>query len=140
MYGRYAHAHNEIHWTTISPSISTLFTEMQKKGNLKLKQKWTSDMPKASEKRFHRAYWLAANMLKLGGLLNSGILPERPHDALDDEEMDDEEFVFTVEELQTGEENERSEDIWNDIVEKMKGMDLDDLGSEHVVTGGKEME
>ncbi|RMZ72675.1 transmembrane emp24 domain containing 2 precursor [Pyrenophora seminiperda CCB06] len=140
VYGRYANAHNEIHWTTIAPSISNLLAEMVENGVLEEKEKWTFNMPKATEKRFHHAYWHAANMLPLGGMLNSSMLPEKPHDALNDDEMDEEEFEFTKEDLQTGEENEHGKVIWKRIEEDVGGLNIDALKSDHVVTGGKEVE
>ncbi|KAE8830071.1 hypothetical protein HRS9139_06695 [Pyrenophora teres f. teres] len=137
VYGRYAHAHDQIHWTTIAPCIKTLMAGMLQDSVSELKETWTFDMPKASERRFHRAYWHAARMLPLRGLLNSGREPDKPHDALEDPEMQDEQFGFTVDELQTGEPNEKSEEIWEAIVQEMEGRDMDTLGGDHVVTGGQ---
>ena len=140
VYGRYAHAHNEIHWTTITPGISDLMAGMLEKGVTELKEKWSFDMLKASDKRFHRAYWLAASMLPLKGLLNNRMEAEKPHDALEDEEMEDDEFEFTAEELQTGGENEQSEEVWREILDEVDGLCIDELGRDHVVTGGTERE
>ena len=140
VYGRYAHAHNEIHWTTITPGISNLMAGMLEEGVTELKQKWSFNEFKASEKRFHRAYWLAANMLPLKGLLNNRMEAEKPHDAPEDEEMDGEEFEFTAKELQTVEENEEGEESWKKILDEVGGLSVDELGGDHVVTGGKEKE
>lgn len=113
---------------------------MLEEGVTELKQKWSFNEFKASEKRFHRAYWLAANMLPLKGLLNNRMEAEKPHDAPEDEEMDGEEFEFTAEELQTGEENEEGEESWKKILDEVGGLSVDELGGDHVVTGGKEKE
>ncbi|KAI0620765.1 hypothetical protein TUN199_07251 [Pyrenophora tritici-repentis] len=140
VYGRYAHEHDQIHWMTIAPCIKDLMAGMLEKTVSKLKETWKFDMPKASERRFHRAYWHAANMLPLKGLLNSNMEPEKPHDALEDAEIEDEPFGFTVEDLQTGEPNEKGQEIWEAIVKEVDGKDMDTLGGDHVVTGGTEVE
>lgn len=37
----------------------------------------------ATERRFHRAYWLAANQLGMKDLLNRGISDDKPHDGVE---------------------------------------------------------
>jgi hypothetical protein len=86
VYGRHWHEHNEIHWTTIAPGIRGLLDMCEKSQFIREKQKWKVDMAKASDRRFHRAYWLAANCLELGNLLNHGSSEDKAHDLVDDDE------------------------------------------------------
>jgi hypothetical protein len=142
VYGRYAHTHSEIHWTTIAPGIGDFVKMCVDEGFWELKQKWHVDMQKASEKRFHKAYWLAANMLPLKGLLNHGLQPERPHDALEEGEISDD-FEISEQELQSGWDGvvvsvEQSEATWQRILDEVDGLDVQTLGSEHIEIGGTE--
>lgn len=141
VYGRFAHTHDEIHWTTITPSIPDLFKERME---LSVKQKWDCDMPKASEKRFHRAYWLAANMLPLKGILNRCEAHEEPHDAVEAGEME-EEFEAGEEDLECcwsdgPTSDEDCEKAWQRVLDNVDGKDMDSLGYEHIVIGGLERE
>ncbi|EUC41847.1 hypothetical protein COCMIDRAFT_40014 [Bipolaris oryzae ATCC 44560] len=141
VYGRYAHTHEEIHWTTITPWLVAPFTENT---DLILKEKWGFDMPKASDRRFHRAYWLAANMQPLKGLLNHCISHEKPHDALEEGE-DDEKFEIKKEDLQCEWSNgqmpkEDCEKVWQKVLAEIEGKEMDQLGSDHVTVGGTERE
>jgi hypothetical protein len=140
VYGLYAHEHNEIHWTTIAPSIPEWFDSCSDRGYLTVKQKWHPDM-KASEKRFHRAYWLAANMLPLNRILNNSLAPEKPHGLLEDDEGDS--FVVTEEDLQYKWTEgtvtvENSEKIWQKLVDEVDALSLESLDFEHLATGGSE--
>ncbi|KAI4650751.1 hypothetical protein J4E93_003108 [Alternaria ventricosa] len=138
VYGLFAHEHNEIHWTTIAPGVSKWFTLCMNAGFLTLKQKWSPNM-KASDKRFHRAYWLAANKLPLNRILNHNAAPETPYGVFEDSEKD--KFVIAEQDLQHGWDGEsvsveESKKIWERIVDEMEGMDLADV--EHVSIGGSE--
>jgi hypothetical protein len=86
VYGRYWHQHNEIYWTTITPGIRDLFDFCERSAFIREKQRWRVDMAKASDRRFHRAYWLAANCLELGNLLNHGRGEDEAHDAVGGDE------------------------------------------------------
>ncbi|KAF2650591.1 hypothetical protein K491DRAFT_697157 [Lophiostoma macrostomum CBS 122681] len=59
----------EITWKTLVPGQQAVVEEALRGREIVEVGKWGVEM-KASEKRFHRAYWLAANMRPLGGLLN----------------------------------------------------------------------
>jgi hypothetical protein len=132
VYGRYADEHDEIRWTTVAPAVS-LDT------HLELKRKWTPDMT-PRERRFHKAYWMASNMLPLGGLLNQGpMTPKRVQDA--DEE--DGEFEITEGDLQNSLEGESVDEdkaakVWQELMEEVEGLTMEQLGSEYTDIGGSE--
>lgn len=138
VYGLFAHEHKEIHWTTIAPGVPKWFNSCLNGGHLTIKQKWFPNM-KASDKRFHRAYWLAANRLPLNRILNHSVAPEKPYGVLEDNGKDD--FVITEEDLQHGWNGEsvsveESEKIWGRIVEETEGVNLAEV--EHMSIGGSE--
>ncbi|KAF1936241.1 hypothetical protein EJ02DRAFT_97415 [Clathrospora elynae] len=142
VYGRYAHEHSEIHWTTVTPGLAHFVTASVEQGFVGLKQTWHVDMVKASDRRFHKAYWLAANMLPLKGLLNHRILAEKAHDALHEEEFA-EDFVIGEEDLQTGWDGldisvEESARIWQRLLDEIECGDVDAEWAEHIETGGTE--
>ncbi|KAL1798628.1 hypothetical protein ACET3X_002665 [Alternaria dauci] len=143
VYGLYAHRHDEIRWTTIAPSISKWMQSCIDQGLLAIKQEWHPDM-KASEKRFHRAYWLAAKMLPLNRMLNHSRAPEKPHGLLEDgEDEEGDGFVITEEDLQhewIGEtvSVEKSEKTWQKLIDQVDALDLGSGDSEHVAIGGSE--
>jgi hypothetical protein len=142
VYGLNAHEHNEIHWTTIAPRKPEWFKWCEDHGFLEMKQKWHPGM-KASDKRFHRAYWLAANMLPLNRILNSSLSCEKPYGALEDSE--DDRFSIAEEDLQHGWVGEtvsveESEKIWQKLVDDLEGLNLESLGFEHFPIGGSERE
>jgi hypothetical protein len=133
--------HEEIRWTTITPWIPRFF---RINTDFVFKEKWNFDMPKASDKRLHRAYWLAANMLPLGGLLNHSGMRDKPHDALEEIETD-ESSVISTKDLQSSwsdgpPSKEDSERTWQKIKEEVEDKDVDALGSDHVEIGGTERE
>jgi hypothetical protein len=140
VYGLYAHNHNEIHWTTVEPSISEWFSSCVAQGFFTIKQKWLPDM-KASDKRFHRAYWLAANRLPLNRILNHNIAPEKPYGMLEDEEEDG--FAIAEGDLQHGWEGEtisaeESKQVWERLVDEVEGLSLLSSDVEHMPIGGSE--
>ena len=139
VYGRYAHTHEEMRWTTVSPWILDFFKECK---DFTVKEQWGYDMPKASDRRFHRAYWLAANMLPLGGLLNRCMTHEQPHDAIKEEEPE-EEFRISKEDLQCQWSDgappaAHCEKVWQRILDEVEGRDVRRLGSDHIAIGGTE--
>lgn len=138
VYGMFAHEHNEIHWTTVAPSVHKWLRLSMEADLLTVKQKWFPNM-KASDKRFHRAYWLAANKLPLNRILNHNMAPEEPYGVFEDNEKNN--FVITEEDVQYGWDGEsvsveKSEKIWQSIVDELEGVDLADV--EHVSIGGSE--
>ena len=142
VYGRYWHTHSEIHWKTFTPSIPQMFQSCLAQNFITLKYKWRSDMSRAADRRFHRAYWLAANMQSLGGLLNHTMPADEPHDALD-EEFDDG-FEVSEEDLQSQWEegplpDTEAEEVWKKVVEDIEfEEDVPGDGYEHVDIGGTE--
>lgn len=145
VYGRYSNLNERvIHWKTVAPSISTILQTCMDQGYIAVKQKWHQDMEKASERRFHRAYWLAANMMPLKGLLGHALPDEKAHDALDEDADDD--FEVTKADLQSTWANEETSDeqaaaAWAEILEHNSLNDDDDVpegGHEHIVTGNWE--
>ncbi|CAO2654994.1 Nn.00g117270.m01.CDS01 [Neocucurbitaria sp. VM-36] len=140
VYGRYGHLHEtEIYWKTFAPNIREKIDAAMYQGYFKLKYKWHIDMEKASEKRFHRAYWLAANMLPLKGLLNHGMGNGRPHDYM----YDDEEVNFTAADLQSYWDDEvvseqDSERAWQNILLENEGSYEPEHRHEHIETGCSE--
>jgi hypothetical protein len=138
VYGRHWHQHNEIHWTTITPGIRDLFDFCKRSLFIRERQRWRVDMAKASERRFHRAYWLAANCLELGNLLNHGRGEDEAHDTVDG---DEEPITFTEDDV--GSEWDVSADesaaAWAGVLrlnEEMPEPPAD--GWDYVVTGSSE--
>lgn len=147
LYGAYWYEHEEIHWKTISPSIEWLLNWCLEQGSISITKNWRCDEPKASEKRFHRAYWLAANMRDLKGLLNHGTSNDVPHDAV--EKDFDWDFEVTEEDLTWGgwaaDEGEgegsfgedESKAAWEKILQANEE-NGETCGFQHVVTGSSE--
>lgn len=139
VYGRHWHKHNEVYWMTFAPDIRWLIKHCEDQGGISVKRKWHCTMPKAADKRFHRAYWLAANKLHLGGLLNHGPLNDKPHDAVEDDPQDD--FELTEEDVTSAwsVKIEDAEKAWKTIFEdnEFHG-NVPKEGYEHVVTGCSE--
>ena len=101
-------------------------------------------MIKATDRRFHRAYWLAANMLPLGNLLNHCPIHEKPHDEPEPAEID-EKITFTKEDLQyqwvDGHPSaEHCQRVWQRILDEVEHRDVYELGSDHIAIGGTERE
>ncbi|KAF1846484.1 uncharacterized protein K460DRAFT_395870 [Cucurbitaria berberidis CBS 394.84] len=139
VYGRYWHLHNEIHWKTFAPDIRDILNDVMNQGFFKLKNKWHVDMEKASDKRFHRAYWLAARMMPLKGILNHDPVRETPHDAVED----DEDFKVTEKDLQNSWDDEEiseeeSTKTWEKILQRNEEAGVSEYKNEHVVTGSSE--
>jgi hypothetical protein len=143
-------SHWQLHWTTFTPNIADLLQHCIDQGFLTLKETWDVDM-KPIEKRFHRGYWLAANMRATGRLL-IGNIDKRPHmldkeekkdDEMGEDEMDDE-FEISDDDLQSGWHDgdtvsgETARQVWEDMLQEIEGVDGDLLGSEHIEIGGTE--
>ncbi|KAJ4379588.1 hypothetical protein N0V86_004769 [Didymella sp. IMI 355093] len=97
VYGYHWYQHNEIHWTTLATDQRHLFVQCVEAGWLVEKYKWTHDA-KPTEKRFHRAYWFAANRNDMGGLLNRGLSDDKPHDQVEERSEEDPDEDFSVNE------------------------------------------
>jgi hypothetical protein len=115
-----------IRWTTFSfdlrygPTGNELSTA-ERLGLIKKVRSWSPDM-KASEKRFHRAYWLSANRKPLGNLLNHGAFSPEPEE--DSEDGADDVLEMTKadirnEDLFVGDKvsEEYSMAVWNRVLE-----------------------
>ncbi|KAH7069209.1 hypothetical protein BKA63DRAFT_520799 [Paraphoma chrysanthemicola] len=149
VYGAHWYEHEDIHWKTVSPGVDWLLDWCLTQGGISLKKKWRCDEQNAREKRFHRAYWLAANMRDLKGLLNHGTSSDTPHDAVDkgfnDEfEVSEEDLTWGGWTQDVGEdggegafEDEESMKAWNEILETNEE-NSEEGGVQHVVTGSSE--
>ncbi|KAF2249292.1 hypothetical protein BU26DRAFT_315921 [Trematosphaeria pertusa] len=84
VYGCYWYEHSEIHWKTFAPGLRSLIERVEAAGLIKEVQKWHIGM-KATEKRFHRAYWLCANRIRLGNLLPIRLHLDAPHNGVEDD-------------------------------------------------------
>jgi len=143
VYGRYWYQHSEIHWVTFAPGIADLLYSAEQQGCIARVQHWGCYM-QAREKRFHRAYWLAANRLPLGGLLSHGgdedgdeDVPEVPYE---------DEFKVSEEDLQdawdagvTDASLDEARLLWERLLEDVELANVPEDGWEHVVTGGSEL-
>ncbi|KAL1592215.1 hypothetical protein SLS59_009871 [Nothophoma quercina] len=95
MYEYHWYQHNEIHWTTLAADQRHLFSQCIQAGWLVEKCKWTYDA-KPTEKRFHRAYWLAANRQDMRGLLKRGPSDDKPHDLVEEELEENPDKDFSI--------------------------------------------
>lgn len=87
VYGYHWYEHEWIYWVTVRPSLKIWFSLKELERVMRKVKTWTPDMV-ASERRFHRAYWLAANTMEMGGILHRAetVDPVDP-DALADDEL-----------------------------------------------------
>ena len=69
VYGYHWFEHEWIHWITFEPNLDVWINLIVSLGHLKKIKTWTREMV-ATERRFHRAYWLAANRMPLSTLLH----------------------------------------------------------------------
>ncbi|KAL1592526.1 hypothetical protein SLS59_009618 [Nothophoma quercina] len=98
VYGYHWFHHSEIHWTTLGSDQRALLAHCVHAGVIEEKHKWTHDAAKATEKRFHRAYWLAANRRDVKDLLNRGPSDDKPCDLIEDGSEEDPNMDWTVSE------------------------------------------
>jgi hypothetical protein len=145
VYGRHWHDHEEIHWKTFTPDIRSLLQWCENQNAISVKQKWTTDMPLASDKRFHRAYWLAATRGPVRGLLNHGVIDDMPHDVVEGDV--DADFKVSEADLMREWEGgnvvtrEEADDAWQRVLEENRNRgDLEGIWYEHVITGSSEWE
>ncbi|KAF2261369.1 hypothetical protein CC78DRAFT_570601 [Lojkania enalia] len=91
-FGLYVHStfsYSEIIWKTFAPDLFSMIQELESEGYIHEAMKWHISM-KPMEKRFHKAYWMAANMARnLGGLLNRSGQSSNTTDIGEDAEMED---------------------------------------------------
>ncbi|KAL1597998.1 hypothetical protein SLS60_008486 [Paraconiothyrium brasiliense] len=88
--GTYGYHHFEddwIHWITFTPGLKTWLTAMENAGYIKKISEWTKAM-QPRERRFHKAYWMAANRMEMGNLLRRAPLTG----GMDPNAVDDDEF------------------------------------------------
>jgi hypothetical protein len=98
VYGYHWYLHNEIHWTTLGSDERALLAQCVQAGFMEERHRWTFDTAKATEKRFHRAYWLAANRRDLKDLLNRGPSDDKAHDLVEERSDNDPDKDFNVSE------------------------------------------
>jgi hypothetical protein len=75
-FAYHEHSEERLSWVTVAPDLRSLLASALAAGQIEEIGKWSFDM-KASQARFHKAYWLAANMHPLGRLLARAPLTER---------------------------------------------------------------
>jgi hypothetical protein len=68
---------DELRWKTIMPCLRLKVEKWEAEGSIQQIKLWHPGLPPA-ERRFHRAYWLAANKRPLGGLLNRAKTDDLP--------------------------------------------------------------
>jgi len=141
-YGRFWQQTEEIIWKTFEPGFAWLLDYCKQNGAISVKQTWTFNNPRASERRFHRAYWLSARMEPTKDLLrHRGLIYDVQAETLDDG------FRVSEQDLQSGGDWSRSEeqsrDAWNGVLEKNEeiGDRLDgEARFEHVFIGSTEVD
>ncbi|KAH3909572.1 hypothetical protein HBH56_158320 [Parastagonospora nodorum] len=143
VYGRFWQDRDEMIWRTFAPGFSSLLDYCQHMGGISVKQTWKFDNPKASERRFHRAYWLSARMQPTKDLLH--------HSGMETGEMlvemYDDGFEVSEKDLRSEKDwnrtEEQSQDAWNAVLEKNEEIgDVLDGGArfEHVFIGSTEVD
>ncbi|KAF2451264.1 hypothetical protein P171DRAFT_438031 [Karstenula rhodostoma CBS 690.94] len=134
-YGYHWFKDDWIHWVTYAPSLETWLADMETKGYINKIKEWRSDM-QPRDKRFHKAYWVAANRRELGGLLRRAPLI----DVVDPDAGDDEPWPkITVDDLDSdcghvgAEDRKDAWDVVMGVAEGIGAMNLD-----HIVCGDPE--
>ncbi|KAF1992751.1 hypothetical protein P154DRAFT_528242 [Amniculicola lignicola CBS 123094] len=61
---------SEINWKTYDISMINFFKQCENGGMIQVTRAWNKSMPKAVDRKYHRAYWLAAGRKPLKALLN----------------------------------------------------------------------
>jgi hypothetical protein len=143
VYGRFWNEHSEIHWKTFAPDIKWLLSAAEQQGCIKITKQWRSDMLKASERRFHKAYFMAATMGPIKDLLRHRGFSDPVHDAVESEE---EGFEVLGDDLRGGEEwgntAGESDEAWERVLERNEEVGYvfeGTSGFDHVVIGSSEM-
>ena len=130
-YGYHAHQHDAIHWTTLALDTGVLAPA----------HAWTSTALPA-QRRFHRAYWLAANRRGLGGLLNRAPAGERAVDVGDEGAGDAEDgFGISCADLTNVWDvtDEEAAEAWRGVQSVVEGLgEGGGEGWEHVVIANSE--
>lgn len=148
--GVYGIEHDCIHWKTIAPGLKWIFdySSQPTVNTILLKHKYVSTETKAKEKRWHRAYYLAASRQALRGMLNR---PEGEIGAeIDPFVISDYDYAYPYEftagdvGYSWGSEGgwecsaDESESAWEKVRQEMEGWDWG--AGECVVTGCSEWE
>ena len=146
VYGLHWNRHEEIHWTTVAKDVRWLLLGCLQAGYIKLEHRWAFDDTDAGERRFHRAYWLAANRRDLGGLLNRRPSTATHPDLIEDKSAEDPDQDFRIDKEDLTNEwdatAEQSESAWQQVSEEVEllGEDFDPNGPnfQHVVVSNTE--
>ncbi|KAF9694475.1 hypothetical protein EKO04_007655 [Ascochyta lentis] len=146
VYGYHWYRHDEIHWTTLGSDQRQLLEQCVEMDHLTLKHKWSTDTDKATEKRFHRAYWLAANRHDLKGLLNRCPSDDKPHDLIEEKSEEDPDTEFSISEADLSNAwdvtEAESAAAWQAVEEEVEALDeawvVHGSGWQHVVVGSSE--
>ncbi|KAH6613845.1 hypothetical protein C7974DRAFT_428323 [Boeremia exigua] len=93
----YALHTNALHWTTLAYDARPLLAQCVARGLLAETQRWRADDP-AILRRYHRAYWLAANRKDMNNLLNKEAPEEDSYGHIEDRSDEDTDFDFQIEE------------------------------------------
>ncbi|KAF2866346.1 hypothetical protein BDV95DRAFT_611804 [Massariosphaeria phaeospora] len=142
VYGYHWDDHDTIHWKTFAPDLRRLLDRLVADGVIREIEKWSFDMI-AKEKRFHRSYWLSANMRPLNNLLNR----ERKKDTNEDEKTEaQKEVEKTDAELDGGELDNHwrelttadAERAWERCLAEIEQAGEWPSKIDHVVTGSSE--
>jgi hypothetical protein len=143
VYGAHWHDHEEIHWKTVAPDIKWLLQWCEVQGAIKVKGRWKPGVARASERRFHRAYWIAARREPLRGLLNHGETRDVAHDAVEGDVEDW--FEFSERDLVGeweggGVSGGQAEEAWQRVLESNEDAEWvgEEGNGEYVVTGCSE--
>ncbi|KAJ8105446.1 hypothetical protein OPT61_g10172 [Boeremia exigua] len=144
VYGLHWRRSADIHWTTLASDQRALFADAEAKGALVEVERWECDEARAERRRFHRAYWLAANRRKLGGLLNRAPVEGEEEDEVGgagEVGKEEEEDGFVVEEAdlsaEWGVDEGGAEVAWEKVLQDVE--DEGEEGREYVVVASSEV-
>jgi hypothetical protein len=137
-YGFYEQQHFDIRWTTVAMDLRELLKGLVDDGLITEAQKWHPNM-KPLQKRFHRAYWLAATMSPLRTILNRKS-DEAVVESIEAVELHDEDFGISELDLNNDGcelSRQEAERRWRECEEIAEGETPGDA-PEHIVTGSSE--
>jgi hypothetical protein len=138
VYGLYWKEDKTILWKTFAPDICNQLRKAEANGAISVAQKWAPDM-KATEKRFHRAYWKSANLLPLQNLLNHSNRSLAVEEAAPDSEDDFEMSEADVRNDDLGLEWSESAAAWERVLQVLKEYAPQrDHGEEHRILWSSE--
>jgi hypothetical protein len=137
-YGFYEQQHFDIRWTTLAMDLRELLKGLVDEGLITEDQKWHPNM-KPLQKRFHRAYWLAATMSPLKTMLNRKS-DETVVESVESVEIHDEDFGISELDLNNEgceQSKHEAERRWKECEEIAEG-ETPGYTPEHIVTGSSE--